>query len=357
MQVIASNLISGALAEVQHAGDAVLFPMQQYWWFYAVFTLFVLAVLALDLGVFHRQAHEVKYKEAVAWSAVWITLALLFNLGFWFYTSWKLALPECAELVKSMGYASPQKAANDVSLEFLAGYLIEKSLSVDNVFVFVVIFQFFAVPAKYQHRVLFYGILGALISRAIFIALGSVLLQYAVVIWVFGAFLVFTGAKLLFPHEQKKDLSSNPVLRVMRRVMPVTKDFHEQRFLVNIGGVRHATPLLVALLVVEFTDILFALDSVPAIFAVTREPLIVFTSNIFAILGLRALYFLLAGAMDTFHLLHYGLGVVLMFVGVKLVLPIFGMHVPIGISLSVICGVIGASIALSLLFPKKPHAA
>jgi tellurite resistance protein TerC len=147
------------------------------------------------------------------------------------------------------------------------------------------------------------------------------------------------------------------VLRVMRRVMPVTKDFHEQRFLVNIGGVRHATPLLVALLVVEFTDILFALDSVPAIFAVTREPLIVFTSNIFAILGLRALYFLLAGAMDTFHLLHYGLGVVLMFVGVKLVLPIFGMHVPIGISLSVICGVIGASIALSLLFPKKPHAA
>jgi len=285
-------------------------------------------------------------KEAAVWSLIWVAVSFVFVGWLWWY------------LGGTGTDAAARAVANTKSLEFITGYLVEKALAVDNIFVFLMVFTYFAVPPEFQKRVLMIGILGALVLRAVMILIGAWLIaQFHWILYVFGAFLVFTGAKLLFPHEQKKDLSTNPVLRVMRRVMPVTKDFHEQRFLVKIGGVRHATPLLVALLVVEFTDILFALDSVPAIFAVTREPLIVFTSNIFAILGLRALYFLLAGAMDTFHLLHYGLGVVLMFVGVKLVLPIFGMHVPIGISLSVICGVIGASIALSLLFPKKPHAA
>jgi len=330
----------------------VLFPLSETWGIYAGFTLFVLAVLALDLGVFHRQAHEVRFREAATWSVVWIGLALIFNAGLWWWASGHLA-GFAPERLAEAGYASASVAAREVSLQFLAGYLIEKSLSVDNIFVFVVIFRYFAVPAAYQHRVLFYGILGAMVSRAAFIAAGSLLLQYAAVVWIFGGFLVLTGGKLLLPLEQKKDLSRNPVLRLLRRLMPITPEFHGQSFVVRVGGVRHATPLLVALAVVEFTDIIFALDSVPAIFAVTREPLIVFTSNIFAILGLRALYFLLAGAMDLFHLLKYGLGVVLIFVGVKLVLPLLDMHVPIAVSLAVIGVVIGGSVGLSLLFPKR----
>jgi tellurite resistance protein TerC len=327
--------------------------MADYWPFYAGFTLFVLAVLALDLGVFHRQAHEVSFREAAVWSTVWAVLAVAFGAGFWWWLGGKL--PQLGvEALQASGYGTDMRAAaNRLTLEYFAGYVIEQSLSVDNVFVFVVIFRYFAVPAKYQHRVLFYGILGAVGCRAIFIALGSVLLQYAAVVWIFGIFLALTGVKMLLPHEKSKDLSRNPVLRVLRRVMPVTQEFHGQSFLVRVNGIRHATPLLVALLVVEFTDIIFAVDSVPAIYAITREPLVVFTSNIFAILGLRALYFLLAGAMDKFHLLHFGLGIVLMFVGVKMLLPIWGMHVPIGISLSVICGVIGASVGFSLAFPKR----
>jgi tellurite resistance protein TerC len=355
MHTLAS--IPGLLAAANDFAGPVLFPMAEYWPFYAGFTLFVLAVLALDLGVFHRQAHEVSFREAAAWSTVWAVLAVVFGAGFWWWLGGKLPQLGSDALVAAGYAADAGKVANQLTLEFFAGYVIEQSLSVDNVFVFVVIFRYFAVPAKYQHRVLFYGILGAVGCRAIFIALGSVLLQYAAVVWIFGIFLALTGVKMLLPQEKSKDLSRNPVLRVLRRVMPVTQEFHGQRFLVRVDGVRHATPLLVALLVVEFTDIIFAVDSVPAIYAVTREPLVVFTSNIFAILGLRALYFLLAGAMDRFHLLHFGLGVVLMFVGAKMLLPIWGMHVPIGISLSVICGVIGASVALSLAFPKRAHAA
>jgi len=353
----ALGMMPGLLAAANEFAQPVLFPFAPYWPFYAAFTLFVLAVLALDLGVFHRQAHEVSFREAAVWSVVWAVLAVAFGAGFWWWLHGKL--PQLgSEALVAAGYAAdPAKVANRLTLEYFAGYVIEQSLSVDNVFVFVVILRYFAVPAKYQHRVLFYGILGAVACRAVFIALGSVLLQYAAVVWIFGLFLAGTGVKLLFPHEQAKDLSRNPVLRVLRRIMPITQEFHGQRFLVTLDGVRHATPLFVALLVVEFTDIIFAVDSVPAIYAVTREPLVVFTSNIFAILGLRALYFLLAGAMDKFHLLHFGLGIVLMFVGVKMLLPIWGMHVPIGISLTVICGVIGGSVALSLAFPKKPRAA
>ncbi len=335
-------------------GKPILFSMAEYWWIYAGFTLFVLAVLALDLGVFHKQAATVKFKEAAVWSVVWVVLALSFNLGFWFFAHWRLPQLDPAVL-QGAGYSTAAGAADAMALEFLAGYVIEKSLSVDNIFVFVVIFQFFAVPSKYQYRVLFYGILGALVSRAIFIAVGSVLLQYAFVVWIFGGFLFLTGVKLVIPHERKTDLSRNPVLRVMRRYVPVTKDFHGHQFLVRVAGLRHATPLLVALVVVECTDIVFAIDSVPAIFAITHEPLIVYTSNIFAILGLRALYFLLAGAIDLFHLLSYGLGVVLMFVGVKMVLPIFDVHISIGLSLAVICGVIAAAVGFSLLYPRPTH--
>jgi tellurite resistance protein TerC len=346
-------MMPGLLAAANEFAQPVLFPFAPYWPFYAGFTLFVLAVLALDLGVFHRQAHEVGFREAAIWSVVWAVLAIVFGAGFWWWLQDKL--PQLgSEALAAAGYAAdPRKVANQLTLEYFAGYVIEQSLSVDNVFVFVVILRYFAVPAKYQHRVLFYGILGAVGCRAVFIALGSVLLQYAAVVWIFGLFLAGTGIKLLFPHEQAKDLSRNPVLRLLRRVMPIAQEFHGQKFLVKLDGVCHATPLFVALLVVEFTDIIFAVDSVPAIYAVTREPLVVFTSNIFAILGLRALYFLLAGAMDKFHLLHFGLGIVLMFVGVKMLLPIWGMHVPIGISLSVICGVIGGSVGFSLAFPKR----
>ena len=355
--MLASSTVPGLLASANEFAGPVLFPFAPWWPFYAAFTLFVLAVLALDLGVFHRQAHEVSHREAVAWTVVWAALAAAFGAGFWWWLHWKL--PQLGgDTLVAAGYASDAATvANQLTLEYFAGYVIEQSLSVDNVFVFVVILRFFAVPAKYQHRVLFYGILGAVACRAIFIALGALLLQYAAVVWIFGGFLALTGVKLLLPHEEKKDLSRNPVLRAIRRVLPVTQDFHGERFLVRVQGVRHATPLLVALLVIEATDIVFAVDSVPAIYAVTREPLVVFTSNIFAILGLRALYFLLAGAMDKFHLLHFGLGIVLIFVGAKMLLPIWDVHVPIGVSLSVICGVIGASMGLSLVFPKRASAA
>jgi len=313
----ALGTVPGLLASANEFAGPVLFPFAPWWPFYAGFTLFVLAVLALDLGVFHRQAHEVSFREAAIWSVVWAVLAVAFGAGFWWWLHGKLPQLGSDALVAAGYAADPAKVANRLTLEYFAGYVIEQSLSVDNVFVFVVILRYFAVPAKYQHRVLFYGILGAVACRAVFIALGSVLLQYAAVVWIFGLFLAGTGVKLLFPHEQAKDLSRNPVLRVLRRIMPITQEFHGQRFLVTLDGVRHATPLFVALLVVEFTDIIFAVDSVPAIYAVTREPLVVFTSNVFAILGLRSLYFLLAGAHDRFHLLKYGLGIVLVFVALS----------------------------------------
>lgn len=346
------------LGEVAAAPTSVLFPLASYWWVYALFTAFVVVVLVVDLGVFHRVPHVMKFREAAAWVVIWVTLAVLFNLGLWIYAEWRLPQMEAANpgFLAAAGYQSAKEAASTVALQFLAGYIVEQSLSVDNIFVFVVIFGFFAVPQKYQHRVLFYGILGAVIFRAIFIALGSALLQYEWVIWVFGIFLMLTGVKLLVSPEKKKDLSRNPVLRVMKRILPVTPDYHGEKFLVRVGKKLMATPLMVALLVIEATDVVFAVDSVPAIFAITREPLIVFTSNIFAILGLRALYFMLAGAVDLFHLLKYGLGVVLVFVGLKMVWLNHAWEgkFPISWSLGIIVGVIGGSVVASLLFPRKP---
>ena len=330
-----------------------LFPFVDYWWFYAAFTLFVLFLLALDLGVFHRKAHEVSFKEAATWSMIWITLAMLFNVGLYFYSSWKFQ--QDPRLFVIPGF-DPNAAAWRVSLEFLTGYIVEKSLSVDNIFVFVMVFGYFSIPSKYQHRVLFYGIIGALLLRAIFIALGAQLMQYHFVIYIFGAFLIITGIKMTFAPDKEVDPEKNLLIRLFKRFFSVTHELHGQSFFVKLGRRRVcATPLLIALLFLEVTDVIFAVDSVPAIFALTKEPLIVFTSNIFAILGLRALYFLLAGAMNRFHLLKYGLAVVLVFVGSKMVWlnDYSGGKFPVTYSLGFIFGVLAISITISLLFPQK----
>ena len=332
--------------------ELYLFPFSDYWWFYAGFTAFVLVLLALDLGVFHRKAHTVSMREAAIWSVVWVTLALIFNYLLYRYAFWRFSTDEV--LAALPGFDAAQ-AARRVGLEFLTGYIIEKSLSVDNIFVFVVVFSFFAIPPLYQHRVLFYGIIGALLFRAIFIAMGSVLMQYHWVILLFGAFLIITGVKMMFSKDEQIDPSGNILLRFIRRVLPVTHGLRGQSFFVRHQGRALATPLFMALVFLEMTDIIFALDSVPAIFALTREPLIVFTSNIFAILGLRAMYFLLAGAVDKFHLLKYGLAVVLIFVGLKMVWlnDLYGGKFPITLSLGIIGGVLVLSVVLSLVFPKK----
>lgn len=338
----------------------VLFPLADYWWAYAAFTVFLIVVLAVDLTIFHRRPHVMKFREAATWCVVWPVLALLFCGAFWWYAGWQLPQVELATpgFLAAAGFASASEAANTAALQFLAGYVVEQSLSVDNIFVFVIIFRFFAVPASLQHRVLFYGIIGAVIFRALFIALGALLLQYHWVVWVLGGFLVLTGLKLILSPEKEQDLAKNWVVRLARRVLPVTHNYHGASFTIREQGRLVATPLLLALLVVEATDVIFALDSVPAIFAITREPFIVFTSNIFAILGLRALYFLLAGAMDKFHLLKFGLGAVLIFVGLKMAVlnEWYGGKFPITWSLGIICGFIALSVAASLMFPKRERA-
>lgn len=328
----------------------ILFPFAQYLWFYAGFLVFVLLILALDLGVFHRQAHEVSLREATGWSVVWITLALFFNFGFYFFA--RHALANDPRLLAVPGF-DPVGAARQSALEFLTGFVVEKSLAVDNIFIFVVVFNFFAIPAKYQHRILFYGILGALLFRILFIALGSVLLQVAWVSILFGIFLVLTGAKILFSPDKPIDPSTNPLIRLLRSCLPVHPQLEGERFWVKVGGRWMVTPLMVALLFIEICDIVFAVDSVPAIFALTKEPLIVLTSNVFAILGLRSLYFLLAGVIDKFHYLKYGLGLVLVFVGLKLswLNEAFGGKFPITWSLGIITGLVVGSIACSLLWP------
>jgi tellurite resistance protein TerC len=302
-------------------------------WLWVGFNAFVLAMLALDLGVFHRKAHEVGIREAAGWSIFWVTLALVFAAGIYHF----------------MGH--------DAGLEFLAGYLIEKALSVDNIFVFVLIFSYFQVPSKYQHRVLFWGILGALLLRGGMIAAGAALIhQFHWIMYVFGGFLVFTGLRMAMQKEADIHPESNPVIRLVRRVIPVTSEYHGQRFFVRekIAGAmrRVATPLFVVLVLVETTDLIFAVDSIPAIFAVTQDTFLVYTSNVFAILGLRALYFLLAGVIHTFHYLKLGLSVVLAFVGVKMLL-VDVYPIPIALSLGVIALILAVSIGASLLFPKK----
>ncbi len=315
-----------------------LFPFAEYWWFYAAFLGFVGIMLALDLGVFHKKEHEVSFKEATLWSFIWVTLALLFSFGFYYYSAQKFT----AEI------------ANTLWLEFLTGYVIEYSLSIDNIFVFVLVFSYFAIPSIYRHRVLFYGILGALIFRAIFITLGSVLMQFHWVIYLFGGFLIITGIKMVFSSDSEIEPDKNILIRILKRFMPVSNELDGKNFFTRKHGKLTATPLFVALLFLEFTDIIFAVDSVPAIFAITKEPLIVFTSNILAIMGLRSMFFMLNGAVDKFHLLKYGLAVVLVFVGLKMVWlnDWYGGKFPITYSLGFIIGTILISIIVSLMFPR-----
>src|SRR5688500_193365 len=289
-------------------------------------------MLAIDLGIFHRNAHEVSLKEAGAWSAVWMALALIFNYGIHHFLG------------------------RQAGLEFLTGYLIEKALSVDNIFVFVLIFAYFSVPAQYQHRVLFWGIIGALVMRGAMIAAGAALIaEFHWIIYVFGAFLVFTGIRMATQTEHAIDAARNPVVRLVRKFIPVTTEYHGQHFFIRkeVGGrLRHvATPLFVVLMLVETTDLIFAVDSIPAIFAITQDPFIVYTSNVFAILGLRALYFLLAGVIHKFHYLKLGLSAVLVFVGAKMLLTDV-YKVPVGMSLGVIALVLSTAVVASLLFPK-----
>ena len=293
------------------------------------FNLFILLLLALDLGVFHRQAHEVSLKEAGAWSAVWVALALAFNAVIWW-----LRGPEPA-------------------VQFLTGYLIEKSLSVDNVFVFALLFGYFAVPAKFQHRVLFWGILGALVLRGAFILAGSALLaSFHWVIYLFGAFLILTGIKMALQRNEEMHPERNPVLRLARRWIPVTDGYRDDKLFVREGGKRLATPLFLVLLLIESTDLVFAVDSIPAIFAVTRDPFLVYTSNVFAILGLRSLYFLLAGVMGKFVYLKLGLSAVLVFVGGKMTLAEL-VKVPPMISLAVIASLLAIAVAASLAKSRR----
>ena len=316
----------------------MLFPFAEFWWIYAAFGALVVCLLAFDLAL-HRNARAVSFPEAAIWTGVWVALALLFNYGLYRFAATRL----------------PEETARRLSIEFLAGYVVEESLSVDNMFVFALIFRHFAIPARYQHKVLFYGVAGAMIFRAIFVGAGAALVRFEWVLILFGVFLIVTGLRMLKEQEAQIDPEKSLLLRWAGRMFPVTSDCTGGRFFQRINGVRHATPLLMVVLLLETTDVMFAIDSVPAVFAVTREPLIVYTSNVFAILGLRSLYFLLSGAIDRFHLLRYGLAGVLIFVGLKMVWldHLFGGHFPIGISLGIIATVIGAAIGLSLAFPKR----
>jgi tellurite resistance protein TerC len=303
-------------------------------WLWIAFNVFVLLMLALDLGVFHRKSHVVSIKEATIWSVVWISLALVFNLGI--YLFWDRISPTST-------YSNSEAA-----LAFFTGYLIEKSLSVDNIFVFVLIFTFFAVPAAYQHRVLFWGILGALLMRGTLIAVGAALLkEFHWIIYVFGAFLILTGIRMALHRNEQMHPEQNPLVRLLRRIMPVTENYEGDKFFIRRAGRLMATPLLLVLLLVESTDLVFAVDSIPAIFAVTNDPFLVYTSNVFAILGLRSLYFLLAGVVDRFYYLKLGLSAVLVFVGFKMVMVDL-YKIPVGISLGVIASILAVSVIASL---------
>jgi tellurite resistance protein TerC len=301
-------------------------PQQLFWWI--GFHAFVFLMLALDLGVFHRKSHTVSMREALTWSGVWVTLALMFNIGVYYF----------------IGHES--------ALEFLAGYLLEESLSVDNLFIFLLVFSYFKVPADYQHKVLFWGIIGALIMRATFIGVGTVLIaQFHWVLYLFGVFLVITGIRMAFDKGDEVNPENNLLVRGFRRFFPVTDKYDGSNFFTMENGKRHATLLFIVLLIVEATDILFAVDSIPAVFAVTQDPFIVYTSNIFAILGLRSLYFALAGVMNLFHYLKFGLSIILTFIGVKMLIMDF-YKIPIALALGFVVFVLIASIVASKIFPK-----
>jgi tellurite resistance protein TerC len=330
----------------------IFFPFADYWWFYVGFSIFILLVLALDLGVFHRKAHEVGFKEASIWSAIWVGTAFIFNILFYYYARWKFSTdPQYASIA---GF-DPDAQAKSTALEFLTGFVVEKSLAVDNIFIFAVVFAYFSIPKMYQHRVLFWGILGALVFRAIFVALGSILMEYEWVVMFFGGLLILTGIKMFFAGTENKDLEKNIVIRGLRKIFRIHPRIEGQSFFIRKNGLLYVTPLFLALVFLELTDIIFAVDSVPAIFALTKEPLIVFTSNIFAILGLRSMYFMLAGVMDKFVFIKYGLAAVLVFVGTKMVYlnQAFGGKFPISWSLAIITTLIGSSVIASLIINRR----
>jgi tellurite resistance protein TerC len=298
-------------------------------WFWAGFIGFVLAMLAVDLGIFQREAHEVRPREAAIWTAVWVSLAFAFAGGLLYFYGHRVALT------------------------FVTGYLIEEALSVDNIFVIVLIFQYFAVPKAYQHRVLFYGILGALVMRGIFIGLGTLLLsRFHWIIYLFGAMLVVTGIRMALKSDDEFEGDRNPIVRFVQRFLPLSHEYHGKHFFTVENGRRVATPLLLVLMLVEFTDLIFAIDSIPAIFGVTRDPFLVFTSNIFAVLGLRSMYFLLAAVVDRFYLLKYGLATILTFVGLKMLLEHF-VQLDVLVSLAIVLGVLLTSVLASLVIPQR----
>ena len=301
--------------------------MAHSWTWWIGFHVLILILIALDLGILHRKSHVISIREALLWSVGWIFISLLFNVVVYF----------------QFGY--------DSALEFLTGYLIEKSLSVDNIFVFAIVFNYFSVSPKYQHKVLYWGIIGALVMRGALIALGTALISnFHWVIYIFGAFLVYTGIKMAVQKGVSVHPERNPVVNLAKKFMPISKEYHGNKFVVNIEGKRYFTPLIVVLLVVEVTDLAFAVDSIPAIFAITHDAFIVYTSNVFAILGLRALYFALSGILELFHYLKYGLGMVLSFVGAKMLISEI-YEIPILIALGVVAAILTVSIVASILMP------
>lgn len=313
--------------------------MPSNWIFWVGFNVFVLIMLALDLGVFNRKAHVVRFKEALGWTAFWVSLAFVFAvlLNFFGHTM-------------TGNHGKPNSV---LALEFVTGYLIEESLSIDNLFVFLLIFKYFKVPGEQQHRVLFWGIIGALVMRAIFIFAGVALInRFHWIIYVFGVFLIYVGIKLFFQQEDDAEVANSAMVRFFRKHMRLTEQYEGGKFMVMRNGVRYFTPLALVLLVVEATDVIFATDSIPAILAITRDAFVVYTSNVFAIMGLRSLYFALAGMMRTFHLLHYGLSVILVFIGGKMIASHW-LEIPIIVALGVVVGVLALSVGLSLVFPPK----
>jgi len=308
------------------------------WWMWGGFGIFVVAMLAIDMFALGRKgAHKVGAREALIWSLVWFTLAMVFGAALW---AW-------------LDYTSGKAIADARAMEYLTGYLLEKTLAMDNIFVFVMIFSYFAVPLEYQKRILVYGVLGAIILRALMILIGAWLIaQFHWVLYVFGAFLLITGIKMFVFADHEPNLATNPLLKWLRQHVRITDKYHADKFWITKNGVRWFTPMFLVLVLIEFSDVIFAMDSIPAIFAITNDPFIVFTSNIFAILGLRALYFLLADMAERFHLLKFGLALVLIFVGIKMLI-VEWFKIPVAVSLGVVVAVLGTSMLLSLLATRK----
>ena len=318
---------------------------------YLVFGIVVAIMILVDMFALKSSGdHKVSAKEALVWTLIWITVALLFMAGIWTYINYLLP----SDVIIPHEFASTSEYATSKSLEFLTGYVVEKSLSIDNIFIFLLIFSFFKVPNMYQRRVLVYGVLAAVLLRVVMVLIGSYLIsKFEWILYLFGAFLLFTGIKMCFGHDDDADLTQNKIVKFTKKIFKTTDEYHKEHFFIIKEGVRYATPLFIVLVLITISDIIFAVDSVPAVFSVTTDPFIVMTSNVFAILGLRAMYFLLADMAERFHLLQYGLAIILIYIGIKMLVMYFDFHFPIALSLSIILGTLVGSIVLSLLIPQK----